>query len=151
MSDELHIPTESFLVAQGMSDGLPDLWIVNSAWSDLRPKQAFAWHLSIIVECKDITENRLPTQEEGQVLADLGDVFDQNLTRDLNAVRLGRITWNGTRQFLYRVRDPKAANAYLQTVIASKTQIREFDFRMEADPDWLLAERYLAIDQKFKG
>ena len=148
MSDELHIPTESFIVAQGVSDGLPDMWIVNGALSDLRPKHAFPWHLSVIVDCQESTANGFPTKQESEVLAAMGDVLDDNLTRATNAVRLARITWNRTRQFVYRVRDPEVANAYLRGLIASKSRLREFDFRMEADPDWQLAQPHLALSQR---
>jgi hypothetical protein len=148
VSDQLHIPEDSFIVAQGVSQGLPDIWLVNSALDGLRPKQAFPWHLSIIVDCEETSDAGLPTKEENEVLADVGDAFDESLLRAGNAVRLARITWNRTRQYLYRVRDPERANAYLKALIDDKSHLREFDFRMESDPEWLLAKPYLTLNQR---
>ena len=141
-------PKESFIAAQGTSKGLPDIWIVNSALEDLTPKEAFAWHLSVIVACKHTVGAGLPTKEENTVLAGIGDAFDENLTRDANAVRLARITWNSTRQLLYRVRNPELANTYLRAVIEQRSCPREFEYRMEQDPTWKLAEPALAIQHR---
>lgn len=148
MSEPVHVPEESYVAAHGVSDGLPDIWIVNAALEELRPKSAFPWHLSIIVDCVDTTNVGLPTQEENEILGDVGDAFDEYLLRDGNAVRLARITWNATRQFLYRVRDPERANAYLQVVIADHSHQREFDFRMEPDAEWALARPYLEVKHR---
>ncbi len=151
MAERVFIPKDAFVIAQGESKGLPDIWIVNRALTELQPKAAFAWHLSIIVDCRGTFDNGMPTKDEMEVMRGLDDAFDTNLTKDHNAVILARITWNRTRQHLYRVHDPEIANAYLQSVIKAEKPVREFDYRMESDPNWALAEQYLSVISRFEG
>ena len=146
MSDAVHIPEPSFIGLKGESEGMPEIWLVNRGLVQLEPKAAFPWHLSIIVECKETYEVGLPTTAEGEVLKEVGETFDANLMRDRNAVQLARVTWNHTRQYVYRVRDPEVANAYLQSVIAAESHLRPFEYEMSNDPTWVHAEAYLSVD-----
>jgi hypothetical protein len=66
----------------------------------------------------------MPTNVEVSVLDRFGDEFDENLKADGNALFLARITWNGTRQFLYRVYDPEVANRYLTDLIEENASPR---------------------------
>lgn len=61
MTEQTNHPADDFIVAQGESEGLPDIWIVNRTLDDVGRKAPFPWHLSIIVECQDVTEQGLPT------------------------------------------------------------------------------------------
>jgi hypothetical protein len=114
---EVVIPYEVYAVLEWQEDDLPAVCIVNQSLAAFEPKIVFAWHLSIIVECADLAENGMPTNVEVSVLDRFGDEFDENLKADGNALFLARITWNGTRQFLYRVYDPEVANRYLTDLI----------------------------------
>jgi hypothetical protein len=56
---------------------------------------------------------------------------------------LGQITWNETRELIWRVFDPEITNTFLQDLIKSKTHFRPFDYRIEQDKAWKLAEWHL--------
>jgi hypothetical protein len=117
---------------------------VNQSLTNFEPKVVFGWHLSIILACNQLADNGMPTQDEKLVLDQFGDELDRHLKADGNAVFLARITWNGTRQLLYRVYDPEVASEYLMGFINAETQVRDFDFRMEHDEIWELAKSYLS-------
>jgi len=137
------VPGDSYVAIQAESDGLPDIWLVNQALDALAPRAAFGWHLSIIIDMAEHSEHWLPTKAEQAVLAGLGESFRSHLQAGGNAVMLASITWNGTRQLVFRVRDPERANAYLTSVVEDPSPIRPLEFRMEGDPRWALAEQYL--------
>ncbi len=144
MEYRVEIPEEVFAILQWQDEGLPAIGVVNQALAGFEPKVVFAWHLSIIVDCQDLAENGMPTGEESEILNQIGDEFDENLKVNGNALFLARITWNGTRQFLFRIHDPEVANRYLSEIIEAEAQLRPFDFRMEGDETWELAKWYLA-------
>lgn len=137
------IPDEVFGILEWQEDDLPAIGVVNQAIAGFEPKVVFGWHLSIIVDCADQAENGMPTMAEVAVLDGIGDEFDIHLKADGNALFLARITWGGTRQFLYRVYDPEVADAYLAGLIEADANVRPFEYRMERDDDWALAEPYL--------
>lgn len=136
------LPKDSLVVIQAESEGMPDVWIVNRALAGFKPRSALAWQLSIIIQMEDALPIGLPTQEEQAVLGRLGEDFRTNLQADGNAALLASITWNGTRQIVFRVRDPEVANAYLTSVIGGDP-VRPFEYRMEEDQSWALAATYL--------
>jgi hypothetical protein len=142
------IPKELHAILQWEDEGLPAVCVVNQALANFEPKVVFGWHLSIILEFAHTGNNGMPTDDEKQVLDEYGGVLDANLKANGNALFLARITWNGTRQLLYRVYDPEVANEYLTGVIKDQSQAREFDFRMEHDEAWKFAKYYLS---KFEG
>ena len=137
------IPNEVFAILEWEEDQLPAVCVVNQSLANFSPKIVFAWHLSIIVEFADLVGNGMPSIEEKSVVDQIGKVFDVNLKAGGNALLLARITWNGTRQTLYRVCDPELANAFLMGIIDNETQVRPFEFKMEHDPDWELANHFL--------
>ena len=137
------IPEEVFAVLSWQDEGLPAICVVNQALADFEPKVVFDWHLSIIINCVNVAEKGMPTPAERQALDEFGDGLDRHLKAGGNALFLARITWNVTRQLLYRVCDPGVANRYLTSVIEGERQAREFDFRMERDSDWEFAAYYL--------
>jgi len=55
------------------------------------------------------------------------------------------MTWNGTRQLVYRVHDPEVIHSYLQDVIETKAHPRGFDYRIEPDPNWELSSWYFDV------
>jgi Family of unknown function (DUF695) len=141
---EVVIPDEVYAVLEWQQDDLPAVCVVNQSLAAFEPKIEFAWHLSIIVECVDLAGNGMSTNEEVSVLDRFGDDLDENLKADGNALFLARITWNGRRQFLYRVYDPELANRYLTDLIEGHASPREFEFRMEHDEAWRYAIQFLS-------
>ena len=137
------IPDEVFAVLEWQDEGLRAICAVNQSLANFEPKIVFAWHLSIIVEFAHLAENGMPTSDERELVRQIGKGFDENLKADGNALFLARITWNGTQQFLYRVYDPEAANAFLMDIVDNNKEVRPFDFKMEHDEEWKLAKWFL--------
>lgn len=137
------IPDEVFAILSWQDENLPAICVVNQALANFEPKVVFGWHLSIILTCEKFADNGMPTRDEKEILDRFGVDLDRHLKADGNALFLARITWNGTRQLLYRVYDPEIANEYLMGIINNDGQMREFDFRMEQDHTWELAKYYL--------
>lgn len=138
------IPDEVFAALEWEQEDMPAICIVNQALANFEPKIVFGWRLSIIVHCEQLANNGMPFEDELPVLDQFGDEMDEHLKEDGNALFFARITWNGSRQFLYRIYDPEVANDYLNGLIESKSYIREFEFRMEKDDDWEIDRHLLS-------
>ena len=137
------IPDELFGVLEWDEEGLPAICAVNQAIANFEPKAVFAWHLSIIVELSEVAGNGMPTAEENGVVDALGTLLNAKIKADGNALFLARTTWNRTRQILYRVHDPRMAHAGLTEIIEQEGPARPFEFKMDHDPKWALAEYFL--------
>ena len=57
---------------------------------------------------------------------------------------LARVTHDGHRELIWRVRNPESANDIVQGILRAKDYPREFDYRMEEDPEWEKASWYLS-------
>lgn len=151
------IPDEKISLVEFRQKDMPGLAAINSALRDFEPKLVFAWHLSVMVRFKDLMEgNGMPSRAERAIVDPFGDGLDAQFkgpaTKKPNALFLARITWNGTRELIYRVFDPEPANGFLQEMIAAKSYPRDFDFRIDHDPEWKLAEWHLsAVKRKLKA
>lgn len=137
------IPPESLLVIQAVTDGLPDIWIVNRALDGFAPRAELPWHRSIIIEMAEPTAAGMPTPGEQDVLGALAEELRRKLQADDNAAFLASITWNDTRQLVFRVRDPERANAFLKTRVDDPSPVRQMEYRMEQDPTRELAAPHL--------
>jgi len=65
-----------------------------------------------------------------------------------NAVFLARITWDGKRELKYRVHDPELVFETLRSLSSRPQQLREWEFKMEDDPEWVLAQPELRLLEK---
>ena len=137
------IPRESLVVIQAVTEGLPDIWIVNRALAGFAARAELPWHLSVIIEMAEPNAVGLPTPAEQEVLGALGEELRRELQADGNAAFLASITWNGTRQLVFRVRDPERANAFLAMLVNHPAPVRQMEYRMEEDPSWALAAPHL--------
>ena len=141
------IPEENYRLINFRQEGLPGVMIINEALGDFEPKIVFSWHLSLMIDCEDLIDNGMPSVREREVLDPFGDQLDSVFKgADLqkpNALFLARITWNKTRELIYRVFDPEPAHQYLLKTIEEKTFPRTFDYRMDPDPEWKLAAWHL--------
>lgn len=144
MEYRIVIPEEVYAILEWQNEGMPAVCVVNQALANFEPKVVFGWHLSVILTCEQLADNGMPTKDETQILDQFGGDLGHHLKADGNAMFLARITWNGTRQLLYRVYDPEVANDYLTGIINKETQVREFDYRMEHDESWKFAKYYLS-------
>lgn len=123
----------------------PAIVVVNSALRTFNDRQAFPWHLKISIDCKVLGGNGMPMPEEGKVLLRLENAIVSPLQFAQNAIFLARITCRGERVLLYRVHDPEAANDALNQLVSEASQLREWDYRIEHDPDWELAQPELQL------
>lgn len=132
-------------------DGLPEVLIVNDALRGFEPKEIFPWHLSIIIIAVGLAERGMPDPEEQEILYAIGDELEQALVAAptelgaRNVLYFARSTWNGQRELLFRVHDPEIANQVLQSEIASRNWVRDWDFRMEEDFTWALTAPLTAL------
>ncbi|MCR9093288.1 MAG: DUF695 domain-containing protein [bacterium] len=143
---QIALPDERYTLIEYEVQRKPAVATVNSALVGFAHRDIFRWHLSLIVDFSDLIENDMPSESEREIVDAFGDELDAGLKAPPelpNALFLARMTWNGTRQLLYRIYDPEQANAYLQSVIAEKKHPRPIDYRMEDDPEWRHAKWFL--------
>ncbi|MFN5984884.1 MAG: DUF695 domain-containing protein [Fluviicola sp.] len=142
------IPKENYSLLNFTTDNLPGIAVVNSALRQFEPKAVFDWHLSIMVDLVDLIENGMPSESEVQIIDEFGDYLD-NIVKGKdkekpNALFLARITWNKTRELIWRVNNVEAANNILQKIISDNSSPREFEYHIEHDESWKLSEWHLA-------
>ncbi len=140
------IPDETYGIVKFRQDDLPGVAVINKSLVGFASREVFRWHLSIMVHFEEIIDNGMPAQADVGLVDRFGDQLDQELKVDSerpNALFLGRVTWNETRELIYRVYDPEVTNDLLQRIVSDRTHPREFDYRIDDDPDWGLAEWHL--------
>lgn len=141
------IPEERCRFIQFRQENLPGIAVINEALRDFEPKAVFAWHLSMMIRVEGVIENGMPAREEREVVDPFEDLLDSIFKGDdpgkPNALFLARITWNKTRELIYRVYEPEPAHEYLTRMINENFHPRPFDYRIENDPEWKLTEWHL--------
>lgn len=141
------IPDESYSVLNFKQDNFPGVAVVNNALREFEPKIVFAWHLSIMIDLDDLIDNGMPSKSEVEVIDNYGDYLDNEIKgpdKDKpNALFLARITWNKTRELIWRVYDPEISNRFLQEIITANSSPRQFDYRIDPDNNWELAKWHL--------
>ena len=146
MEYKVTIPEEAFDLLDFKKNDLPGVAVINSSLKTFEAKEVFAWHCSIIIDLENLAENGMPSQEEMVIIDKFGDYLDlmiKTLSERPNALFLARITWNGTKEFIYRVYDADITDRFLRKVIEEKLHPREFDFRIDLDKDWEIAKWHL--------
>lgn len=141
------IPDEHYSILNFNQDNLPGVAVVNSALRQFEPKVVFGWHLSVMVDLVDLIENGMPSKSEVQIVDDYGDYLDNIIKGEdkekPNALFLARITWNKTRELIWRVNNAEIANNILQKIISDNSSPRQFDYRIDPDESWELTEWHL--------
>jgi hypothetical protein len=141
------IPKEECALIEFKQESLPGIMVINLSLKEFEPKAVFSWHLSVMINFQDLIENGMPSKAEREVVDPFGDelnvAFKGTNPEKPNALFLARITWNKTRELIYRVYEPETIHTNLQTVIKEKTWSRTFDYRIDPDPDWKLAKWHL--------
>ena len=120
---------------------------INRSLRDFQGKQAFAWHFSVMIKCEIFDEAGIATADERAVLSE----FERYLSRlalgkdteKPNAVFLARIDWNKSRELIWRVYDPEQVDKPLREILGTEVPPREFDYRLDPDPDWTLSQWHL--------
>ncbi len=137
------IPTEVHTLLEFRQRNLPGFATVNAALAQFPSRVAFPWHLSVLVCCEDLVDDRLPSADEQKMLYQFEDQLAPLITANGNALFLARATHDARREIIWRVHNPEAPNSALRKILANKSYPREFDYRIDSDPDWLKAEWYL--------
>lgn len=139
------IPKPHYTLINTSRGNDPAVVVVNSALRTFKNRDAFSWHLKLNITCEIVGKNGMPTNREAEILNQLEEEISKALQIKDNALFLARITCRGTRDLLYRAHDPEIANEALQKLIAANSQSREWEYRIEQDPDWLLAQPELKL------
>jgi Family of unknown function (DUF695) len=137
------IPEGAYTVLEFRQRDLPGFATINTALREFEPKVAFSWHLSLLLQCVDLVDNRLPSPDEQELLYQFEDGLAQLLKAGGNALFLARVTHDGLRELIWRIHEPKAANAVIQKILRTNDHPRAIDYRMEEDPQWQKASWYL--------
>lgn len=142
------IPEEQFAVVESSADDKPAIIVVNTSLRKFKHKKLYGWTCSLVIEYKDTAMNGMPTTDESIFVYDYIEKLDKTIKGDSsnpNAVFLARITWNGTCEVIWQVKDPKKVHEYLGGIINSKTYPRELDYRIEFDKKWKKVSVYNKI------
>ncbi|TWT51892.1 hypothetical protein KOR42_33660 [Thalassoglobus neptunius] len=134
------IPQEDLYLIDFSQEGQPGVGVVNAALHQFEPKVVFSWHLSVMIEFADLIDNGMPSKSERELVDPFCDRVDSLIKgtdgKRPNALFLARLTWNETRELIWRVHDPEAADGILQGIIEEHQFPRPFNYEMEHDPEW---------------
>jgi len=136
------LPEESFTVIEWEEKDLPCIAILNSGLQGFEHKNIFAWHLSVVINFDDLIDNGMPSLEEREVVEPFCDELDEDIKAGGNALLFARETWNETREIIWRVYDPDIAHKHLQYLVDYKRHPRQFEWKMEHDPQWERTDWY---------
>ena len=84
----------------------------------------------------------MPTHDESQLLFRIGDRIETTILSGRtefggeNALFLARSTWSGIRELHFQVHDPEIAHVALQELLTSEQWQRDWEYRMQDDPEW---------------
>jgi hypothetical protein len=141
------IPEEAYTIVEFKQEEMPGVMVINSALTHFEPKVVFSWHLSVMLNFEDVADNGMPSKSEQEVIEKFEDQLDSEFkginSKKPNALFLARITWNSTKELIYRMYEPEPAHKHLQSLIEKKAWARTFDYRIDPDPDWKLAQWHL--------
>jgi hypothetical protein len=143
---EVFLPEEFYSLVKFNQENMPGIAVINKGLKGFHQRNVFAWHLSLMLEYEMLIDNGMPSSEERNITDPFLDKLECDLKGDPfrpNGLFLARITWNGTKELIWRIYSPIIADKYLKDIINSHSYPRPFDFRMEHDPGWKMAEWHL--------
>lgn len=132
------LPEARYTLFETGTAELPELVFVNASLRGFRHREIFPWHLRATIEAAALADRGMPAPEEYDVLHQVAESIGRAVEGD-NALPLARSTWNGVRELVFRVHDPEIANEALQRLLEGEN-LRPWEFRMDHDPEWALAE-----------
>jgi len=136
----IEYPEPKYALINTSRGDLPAVVVVNAALRNFPHRDIFPWHLSVLIFADELGDHGMPTPKETRLIDAVGDEIERAILENHNALFLARETHNGRRQLLFRVHDPAPANGALQALLALPAAKREWDFRMEGDESWRLAQ-----------
>lgn len=147
----IQVPEDHYTLFDVMRAEKPEVLVVNDALRTFQHRDVFPWHLRITIEAKDLIENGMPSPDESKLLFAIGDEIEEAVLAgrtehdSRNAVFLARSTWNGIRELDYQVHNPKITHQVLQQLLSSKKCERPWEYRMQADADWHVAQKMFQL------
>lgn len=153
----VEVPEPHLTLFDSQRDGMPEVIVVNDALLSFQHAELFSWHLRIRLEVQDIAENGMPSPAESKLLFDIGDAIEDVVLNGRtqfgakNALFLARSTWHEVRELLFQVHDPEITHSTLQHLLGSKGWERQWEYRMEDDPQWKEAARVFALFPLARG
>ena len=150
-SYRIAVPETEYALFDTRRRDLPAVVAVNKSLVKFEPKDVFPWYLSIVIEGRDLAQNRMPTRDENEVLTSLGDRLERRVLStataegSTNVLWLAHLTWNGRRQLLYYVHNPEPVDHALRRMLDGGPSEREWEYVMECDPAWQSASPFLRL------
>ena len=147
--DEVRVtfPDEVFSTLEFRQDELPGVGVITSSLRDFKYRAVFPWHLSVMIQYHDLIDNGMPSVKERNetdpFCNELEDLLKGDDPDKPNGLFLGRLTWNGTRELIWKIHDPEIADKELKRIIETEEHPRPFDYKMEIDSDWDLSKWHL--------
>ncbi|MES2276941.1 MAG: DUF695 domain-containing protein [Bacteroidota bacterium] len=115
------IPEEIHTILKFRQEEMPGVAVINTGLRNFGQKTVFPWHLSLMIDFEDVIENGMPSQKERDIVDPFGDylndLFKGANVEKPNALFLGRITWNATKELIWRVYDPQLVEKELKRII----------------------------------
>jgi hypothetical protein len=142
------VPPPHYTLIETSKGEDPAIVVVNSALRRFDQRDRFPWHLSVLIDCKQLAQNGMPAAEENEALNQTEDEISKLLLERQNALFLARITCRGQRELVFRVNDPEIADQILQELLSAPAPLREWEYRMERDGAWDLARAELLLLEK---
>lgn len=134
------LPEEGFTIIQYSDKGLPGFGAINFNLKGFGNKEFFGWFCSLIIQYDNVRPDGLPVEEEMTATRDFEEKVCEMITgndkRHPNVLFLGDLTWNGTRQMMWRVSDPEPVHALLGNIINRGDYPRHFSYEIVKDPEW---------------
>ncbi len=141
------IPDENYQILKFNQDELPGIAVINKSLVNFEPKEVFNWHCSVMVHFNQLIENGMPDLTDRTTVEEFEDWLDDEIKGENkekpNALFLGRITWNKTRELIWRIYQPEVTNTILNKLIETKDYELPFDYRIDQDNEWKLAKWHL--------
>ena len=137
---DAYVPeNDAYALLESQREGYPLLMTVNTVIDDIYPKAIYGYMCEIVMELENVTEVKLPTDDELKEVAAFEDEIIANVivNPDTPNVRIaGWISWNGQRELYLRVNDPEIVGDYLEKLSKSDDYARPFSFIVQEDKDW---------------
>lgn len=141
------IPDENYQILEFNQEERPGIAVINKSLLYFEPKEVFSWHCSVMIHFNQLIENGMPDVTDRTKVEEFEDWLDDEIKGENeekpNALFLGRITWNKTRELIWRVYEPEKTNAILNKLIETKDYELPFDYRIDPDIEWKLAKWHL--------
>jgi hypothetical protein len=125
----------SFTLAQGERDGKPWFAIIREKFKQNPEKIDLPWLLSLKIKA-EVDDQGLVSDVEAEILNKQEDNIEEFISASGKINFVARITWNGMRSVFYYISDPKIAAEKLNQIIEDKLYSREFEYKIERDPNW---------------